>query len=129
MTRSIVMTMFVLVSLGGAAASAETLNVTIGKDLPDGMTVFVTVGGEGANCSGAGSGRVSGGKVTISFDFHCEPSGRPPSTAPNDKCRVSARAVDERTDTQYKGNDKLTATSVANVYQASFNLSKAVPRP
>ena len=113
-----------------STAAAETVNVSIGKDLPEGMKVFVAVVGDGGNCSGAASATVgSGGTVTVTIEVRCEPSGHPPTPGPNANVRIAARALDEPSNTQYKGEGRLTATSVANVYQSRFNMSKVPPRP
>lgn len=118
-----------LVALAGTA-SAETFNVTIGKGLPVGMKIFVAVGGDGGNCTGAATVEVGrGGTATVTIDVTCPPSGHPPTPGPNANVRVNARALDEDKNTQYKGEGKITGTSVAGVYQSRFNLSVVPPKP
>lgn len=110
---------------GADPAAAQTVNATVGTGLPVGMRVVVTVGGDGANCVGSGSGVVGrGGLVTVTFDIRCEPSGRPPRPdGPNSKTVAMARGLDEKTDTQYSGSGALTLTSgsrATGVYSARF---------
>lgn len=110
-----------VVTAGATPAAAQTLNISIGTDLPNGMKVIVTVAGEGGNCSGAGSGTVRNGSVTISLQLHCTSK-----TGPNDKVRIYARGEDEAAKQQYKGDGKMTPTS-SGVYVSTFKLTKAVP--
>ncbi|MEW5984616.1 MAG: hypothetical protein AB1806_19870 [Acidobacteriota bacterium] len=120
----------ILMAASVSTASAETFNVTIGKGLPVGMKIFVTVGGDGGNCSGGATAEVGrGGTATVTIDVTCTPSGHPPTSGPNANVRVMARALDEATNTQYKGEGKATATSVAGVYQTSLTLKVVPPRP
>jgi hypothetical protein len=108
---------------GADPVSAQTLNVSVGTDLPVGMTVFVTVGGDGSNCVGSKSGVVGrDGRVTVTFVMRCEPSGRPPSPGPNSKTVVLARGLDEKTDTQYSGSGSITLTPTG-AYSARFAIT------
>lgn len=119
-----------LLAASSSPASAETFNVTIGRGLPVGMKIFVTVGGDGCNCSGGATAEVGrGGTATVTIDVTCTPSGHPPTPGPNANVRVMARALDEGKNTQYKGEGKITGTSVPLVYQSRFNLSVVPPQP
>ena len=129
--RKLIPIVLAVVCVTGASAVpawAEKVNISIGKDLPVGMKIFVTVGGDGGNCSGAATAEVGrGGTATVTLEIRCEPSGHPPTPGPNDKCRILARALDEAKDVQYKGQDRLTPTSVVGVFQSSFNMKVVVP--
>jgi len=116
----------VLLGLSATAASGQTVNVSIGRELAVGMKIFVTVGGDGANCTGGATAVVGkDGTATVSIVMHCAASGRPPTPGPNDKCRIMARALDEKADTSYVGRGVLSPTSVQNVYQSKFSLTAA----
>lgn len=120
----------VLLAVSAGPAAAQTVNITIGKGLPVGMKIFVTIGGEGCNCTGAATAVVGrGGSATVSIEMNCTPSGHPPTPGPNANVRVMARALDEEKGTQYKGTGRLTGTSTANVFQSRFNLATVPPRP
>jgi hypothetical protein len=108
---------------GADPVSAQPLNVSVGSGLPVGMTVYVTVGGDGSNCVGGKSGVVGrNGRVTVTFEMHCDPSGTPPSPGPNSKTVVMARGLDEKTDTQYRGSGVISR-SIVGAYSARFAIT------
>jgi predicted S18 family serine protease len=121
----------VLLGVSATAASAQTANVKIGTNLPVGLKIYVSVGGDGANCTGAATAVVgSNGTATVEVQMHCAPSGqRPPTTGPNTKCKMMARGLDEKNDVMYAGSGGITATAVANVYQSNFSLRVVPPEP
>ena len=127
---SLCIVLVVLLAVSTTAASAQTVNTSIGTGLPPGMKIFVTIGGDGGNCTGSATAVVGrGGTAIVEMDIRCAPSGHPPTPGPNAKCRIMARALDERTNTQYRGQGTLSPTSVPNVYQSRFNLAVVPPRP